>query len=117
MVRDTSAERHFDLLGDQGLTERSVTKRSVKARHLPRIGIEGDNGLRGRDESLGDNGKVCVLCGGVRSLAVLELGEDDLSECVTGRRLKELMTGGCRAGIRERGMRTRRIRSESLYTP
>lgn len=90
---------------DQGLRGISDENAQQKIGDAPRSD-DGDRGRRGRDDPAGDGGRSCVLCsrgGGVLSLAVLVLGDEDLSEwCETGRRLKECMTGGSRQ-TREQG--------------
>lgn len=67
--------------------------------HPPRISInDGDEGPRGpgivRAEGRACGGRASWNGGGVRSLAVLVLGEEDLSEWETGRRLNVFMARG-----------------------
>ena len=79
-------------------------------RDLPRSEV-GDSGRRGREESTGEDGESCVRSsrgGGERSLAVLVPGEEDLSECETGRRLKVLMAAALGFGSEDENPKDQR---------
>ena len=79
-------------------------------RDLPRSDV-GDKGRRGREGSTGDDGESCARSsrgGGERSLAVLVPGEEDLSECETGRRLNVLMAAGLGFGSKDENRKDQR---------